>query len=146
MIKEEYAELIYKNILNIVYDIFKHNKTTYMSELLNIGNKLIKNFKGVYPSDLIPKLKNNQSCILNLDSSRENGSHWISVYKYKNKLYVYDSFGRKAKEIIPTLKNKIIIDTDNDKEQKYSELNCGQRCIAWLILFNRWGYKYALLI
>ena len=145
---EEYANLIYNTILKDVVEPLIGNKTTYMNDLENLGKKMLgQKFIGVYPSDKIPTLKNNEYAILNLDKSNESGSHWVAIAK-KGKTHFYDSFGRKD-NIIKSLKNSgngKIINTDNDAEQKTKELNCGARCISWLLLFDKWGSKYADLI
>lgn len=36
--------------------------------------------------------------------------------------------------------------TEDDREQEYDENNCGQRCIAWLCVWNSIGDKTALSI
>ena len=140
------------------------NKTTFLSQLGNTGKQLLGDkFKGVYPSDKIPKLTlKTPYCILNLDKSNESGSHWISVtldthghtssvsgVKGARPLVVYDSFGRTNTHIIPSLSksgNGLLIDTDKDAEQDILELNCGQRSLAFLIFFDKYGCKPSLLI
>jgi len=53
------------------------------------------------------------------------GEHWIACYNN----YTYDSFGRDASQ---------------DAEQEESEDDCGQRCIAWLMLCKRYGHAIPL--
>lgn len=147
---EEYCNLIYNKILKYIVEPLIGDKTTYMNDLEKIGKKMLsQKFIGVYPSDKIPTLKNNEYAILNLDKSNESGSHWVSIAKKGNKTHFYDSFGRKDINIIKSLTysgNGKIINTENDAEQKIQELNCGARCIAWLILFDRWGSRCADMI
>lgn len=147
---EEYCNLIYNKILKYIVEPLVGNKTTYMSDLEKVGKKMLgQKFLGVYPSDKIPTLKNHEYAILNLDKSNESGSHWVAIAKIKNKTHFYDSFGRKDINIIKSLKysgNGKIINTDNDAEQKKEEMNCGARCIAWLILFDKWGSTCADMI
>lgn len=146
---ETYANLIYNIILKDIVEPLIGDKTTYMNDLEKIGKKMLgQKFIGVYPSDKIPTLKNNEYAILNLDKSNESGSHWTAIAKKANKTHFYDSFGRKD-NIIKSLKksgNGKIINTDNDAEQKIEELNCGARSIAWILFFDKWGSKYADLI
>jgi hypothetical protein len=94
-------------------------------------------FLGAYAWDEIPKLKNLDSCIVNLDTSDQNGSHWIAIYRYKNKTYMFDSFDRKI-----TKYKKV--DIDKIVTQKPRELNCGQRCIAFLVLVEILGINDTL--
>ena len=104
----------------------------------------------MYPSDHIPELtKEKPYAILNLDKSTESGSHWVAIAKVNDETYIYDSFGRKNQQIIPSLSksgNGTIEDTDRDAEQKINELNCGNRSVAFLLLVDRFGINYAKLI
>jgi hypothetical protein len=150
--KEKQAEEVYKHYLHKVYDLIG-DKTTYLGQLEGAGKKLLKvKFKGVYPSDKIPKLNDLAPyCILNLDKSTEAGSHWIALAKIPNspRSVIYDSFGRDYKSIIPDLNysgNGRIINTDRDAEQKVLETDCGARCIAWLCVFDKFGADIAKLI
>ena len=148
MISEKYANEIYNSILKTLdenYDM------TYSDHILQLGKKLFKEkFHGVYPSDQIPELtKEKPYAILNLDKSTESGSHWVAIAKVNNETYIYDSFGRKNQQIIPSLSksgNGTIEDTDRDAEQKINELNCGNRSVAFLLLLDRFGINYAKLI
>ena len=82
----------YENNLELLEDILGNESTTDV-DLLKIGILLFNNrFVGVFPSDKMKKLKNNQMCIINTDD--HSGTHWLACYIYKNKTYVYDSFDR----------------------------------------------------
>jgi len=105
--------------------------------------------------DKIPKMKPNQSCIINLDNSSQPGSHWIALFKTPRRgTIIYDSFGRKAKKILNKKlysKNPLesigkYLETENDAEQRIDESNCGQRCLAWLLVCNLYGELDALSI
>jgi hypothetical protein len=142
---------LYGKIMNRIVLPLIGNETTYSTDLERAGVKLLgSKFRGVFPSDKIPPLNDLKSyAVLNLDSSNQAGSHWIAVAHDNGKTYVYDSFGRKAVKIIPSLfhsGNGRIINTDPDAEQKIKETNCGARCITWLLFFDRYGAKKALLI
>jgi hypothetical protein len=152
--KEKKAEYIYNKVLRDIIEPMTGDNSTYLTQLNGVGHKLFGcKFKGVFPSDKIPKLNDLAPyAILNLDTSKEPGSHWIAIAKYphENKTIMYDSFGRSDKKIIPTLKNShngIIYDADStDVEQKLLETNCGARCLAFLVVYDRWGEDYAKLI
>ena len=148
--KERYCNMIYNIVLSYLKNIVG-NKTTYSDDLLLISKKLLGDkFSGVYSSDEIPKLQTDTYAILNLDTSSESGSHWIAIYKDKsNETYVYDSFGRSNKKIIPSLSksgNGIIKDTDRDAEQKINQIDCGARSLAWILFCHIWGIECAKLI
>ena len=151
--KTELAEKLYKKKLHEIEKYHVGDKTTYLGELAGAGKKLLGvKFKGVYPSDKIPRLNDLSCyCILNLDSSEEPGSHWIALAKNteKNHTMVYDSFGRHHMKIIPNLLysgNGRVVDTQRDAEQDPKETNCGARCLAWLCIYDKWGEDVARLI
>lgn len=131
-------------------EIILGNGATNLGELDNLCKKLFgSKFAGISTSDKLIDLDFNKPyCIYNLDTSKESGSHWIAVVLYEHKkIIIYDSFGRYSEDIIPNLTNNYdSIDTDHDAEQKTKEYNCGQRCVAFLLLYDRYGFNYAILI
>ena len=151
VMSEKTAHKKYNTILRSVKKLVG-GKTTYLQQLSKAGTKLFgAKFHGVYPSDKIPKLTNRTPyAILNLDKSNQSGSHWIAVAKSNNDLIVYDSFGRAHKTIIPALGRGFVggrvIDTDRDVEQDILATDCGARSLAWLVFFDTYGAKNALLI
>lgn len=142
-ISKEKAEHDYHIFLKKIENKYG-NKETNTDELNMIGNKMFNTkFKGVFASDNIPKMKNNRYAIINLDDSSERGSHWVSLIKENNKSLVYDSFGRKTYKILPNLiqsGNGVILETENDSEQSKLEENCGQRCLAALKVYDKYGW------
>lgn len=126
------------------------NGGTFLIELDNLCKKLFgQKFAGISTSDKLIDLEFNRPyCIYNLDTSKEPGSHWIAVVLYKkNNILIYDSFGRNSKDIIPNLTNNYkYVDTEHDAEQKDKETNCGQRCISFLLLYDKYGYDLAILV
>jgi putative methionine-R-sulfoxide reductase with GAF domain len=146
---EQKAEHKFNQYLNHIHKIMGHNRSTYANELQHFSKKMFKHkFKGVYASDKYPKLKKNQSMIINVDKSNEPGSHWLGVYCYDNNRYlIFDSFGRPSVKLIPHFGSGInLMDTDYDKNQLKSQSDCGQRCIAFLNVCHNDGFKYAKLI
>lgn len=144
------AEAMYNYILKELIEKEMGNTTTYDTQLDGVCRKLLGiSFRGVYPSDKIPVLNSiKKYAILNLDNSKEPGSHWVAIAKEPKtkKTLLYDSFGRKGIHIIPSLfhsGNGRIEDTEKDREQEIKETNCGQRCCAWLYLYDKYGEKYA---
>jgi len=151
MTYQQKAHNLYEKIFRRIVVPLVGNETTYSTELDKAGLKLLGGkFKGIYPSDKIPILNDLKSyAVLNLDKSNEPGSHWVAVAHRNGVTYLYDSFGRKASKIIPSLYhsgNGRVVNTDPDAEQKIMETNCGARCLAWLLLFDRYGTKMAKAI
>lgn len=137
----------YNRFLSDMYEIMG-NTTTWGLTLDRVSRVLFdKKFHGVYPSDKIPKLNRKKPyAIVNLDTSKQNGSHWVALAKVGNVYIVYDSFGRSHTKILPNLKLKNVIDTEEDAEQHAIQLDCGQRCIAWLLTLHYYGVQDALKI
>ena len=117
-------------------------------ELENICKSLeIKNFKGVFMMDEIAKINpsENESYIVNLQNSNENGSHWCSVYKRGNNISYFDSYGAPVpNEIRNRYKNsKIHNFQSEDKKypdkplQTYSQVICGHLCVLFLLLSDK---------
>lgn len=134
----EIVNEIYKDYMKILSP-YIGNDTTYSDDLRKKGKKIFGNkFLGVFASDEIPNLKNGQMYIANLDTSNEPGSHWIAVYKKNNKNYVYDSYGRKSRNIFNSIfkKGGNVKDTQYDAEQDENENNCGLRSIVALYMFK----------
>lgn len=148
--KEKQAEVLYEKYLKNIYTLIG-DKTTYLSQVNGAGKQLLGvKFKGVFSSDRIPMLNDlTPYCILNLDASDEPGSHWIALAKGDDNSFIYDSFGRDYKRIIPRITysgNGRIYNTDRDIEQKITETDCGARSLAWLVLLDKHGWNVARLI
>ena len=154
--KKDEAMSYYNVILERVEKMIG-KKSTLSTELELAGRKLLGvKFKGVYPSDKIPKLNNLACyCIVNVDKSNEMGSHWMAIVKDVNNksaehgCILYDSFGRKNTKIIPSLRfsgNGRVLDTDRDAEQNKNEQNCGARALSFLLFYDTFGKDKAMLI
>lgn len=148
------AKSKYNQYLAIITKNF-HNNTSTNVELNKLGKEIFgKQFIGVYSIDTIPSYKNDKTLIFNLDTSDKPGSHWCGLYYLNDNIYIYDSFARSSKQI---LKNKIknlkwikkkykIILTNSKSDQKVSETNCGQRCLAWLCVALFHGVDKAMKV
>ena len=72
-----------------------NNKDLYPISNFKI-NEILKNNKnyiGTFSKNNVPKLKNNESTIVNLANSFDKGSHWISMKFIEKKLFWFDSYG-----------------------------------------------------
>lgn len=149
MATEKRAELIYNLALKHIISVVGP-QALFSDELEKIAMKMLgkKDFAGVYPLDEIQFPAGTRFIILNTHKSNQPGEHWFSVVKGKNKIYVYDSFGRKTSEMLPSLFKKFakVVDSDRDAEQKMEEMNCGQRSLSWLFVFQQFGKELAMLI
>ena len=146
---EAKAEKIYNLALEHIISVVGQG-AMFSDDLERVANKLLgkKDFAGVYPVDKIQFPDKTRFQILNTHRSDQPGEHWFAVVKGKNKLYIYDSFGRSTMEIAPSLLKKTIkiIESDRDAEQTMDEMNCGQRSVSWLFVWKFFGKDLAMLI
>ena len=138
---------LYKNLLKIVIKQLRHDDITTNVDLQRSCKIFFDNtkwdFLGVFPSDKIPKITSSkQILICNADDSTMGGSHWMAM-TYD---LFYDSFGRTKSEMLPYSNVNHTKDTELDAEQKETQNSCGQRCIAWLLLYAFFGKHHAELI
>jgi len=98
---------------------------------------LCQTFRGVFPVDKIPTLKALPSAVIvNLDTSKFPGSHWIALFFPKSGCCEYfDSYGRK-----PTVEILNFISShyetykyNNACVQDFWTVSCGQMCLYYLI-------------
>src|SRR5436190_13083711 len=100
-------------------------------QILKSG-KNIPNFKGVFMRNELKNPRKNESLIINLDSKKGSGTHWVAVKKRGDKILYFDPFGiQPPKEIIRYYKTlKVYYSTT--KVQKLNATNCGKLCIQFL--------------
>ena len=117
-------------------------------KLNTISKKYIgRGFKGVYAWDTLPSLKNNNYAIINTDSSDKSGTHWVGVYSKNNEYYIFDSFGRHAKNILkPFYAQQIasgrkMIDVNLSTDQHDKQSDCGLRSMTALLMAKYLGIK-----
>lgn len=87
-------------------------------DIIKLAEELdLKKFRGVFMRDTLPEIRQKEEVgIVNLDTSKNIGTHWVCYKTDKNQLYYFDSFGLDPpSEIIKYLKsntsNEIIIST-----------------------------------
>ena len=79
-------------------------------------------------------LDNNKSLIYNLQNSDQNGSHWCSITRRNNTIFILDSFGigEIPKEIYKIYKDFKII-TNIYQIQHISSILCGLYSILFIL-------------
>ena len=88
---------------------------------------------GTFSKNNVPKLKNNQSTIINFDNSNDKGSHWIGMKYVDKKLFYFDSYGIPC--IPDIIKNQYADDkirTNIYKIQSNDSNECGKLCIMFI--------------
>ncbi len=117
------------------------NERGLYSNEIDENLKHIKSFKGAISQDrlelLKPSMKKDFSCIINLEDSNEDGSHWVCLYNDKNENFseYFDSYGMKpAFETISFVKKhfrKSIFYNDNQLQGDNSK-KCGHFCMYYI--------------
>ena len=87
----------YEQSLRKIEDVIGVNSTSNF-KINKLCFKFVQNYIGTYSSNNIPRMKNNECCIINTDDYKSDGIHWCCLYKY---FYFYDSFARDYKILSP---------------------------------------------
>lgn len=123
------------------------NRPLYDYEISDFVNKLkVPYFRGVFMRDTLPKkTKYNESAVVNLDSNKNNGTHWVAYKKRGNNVEYFDSFGnlKPPKELVNYFEgggvsskgkpSPIKISYNREQYQKFNTTNCGHLCIKFLL-------------
>lgn len=91
--------------------------------------------------DKLPKKPKKVECaIVNLDSSDNEGTHWVAYVKVNNYCEYFDSFGnlKPPLELVKYMKNNLI-NYNYDQYQSFDTVNCGHLCLKFL---NKFWKKY----
>ena len=98
--------------------------STYAQELE------IPHFRGVFMQDMLPQYPLNVECgIVNFNTSRQPGSHWVCYYQNKNERIYFDSYG----QITPVeIQQYLKADSEFDRGKEVIQRNtsmCGHLCL-----------------
>ena len=117
-------------------NLFKRKNYPLSNILINNLLKDNKNFSGCFSKDKIILLDNNKSLIYNLQNSNERGTHWCSITRRNNTIFIFDSFGigEIPSEIYKIYKTFKII-RNIYQIQHISSILCGLYSILF-ILYN----------
>ena len=122
-------------------------KTMFDSDIMKYVSILsLPHFRGVLMRDELPIKPNNIECgILNLNTHKQVGSHWVCWYKDGMERYYFDSFGEPPPvELLYYLKTSTEINLDlpairrsSVMVQRYGSNECGSRCLYVLKMLTR---------
>jgi hypothetical protein len=87
--------------------------------------------------------------IINNDFIGGPGIHWLACIKKDKDLYIYDSFGRLGKNILPNLVTRMKqkgytihnTDTSDQDQYGYESVDCGHRSCSALMITQKYGIK-----
>lgn len=94
-------------------------------------------FRGVFMRNELPNKPKLIECgIINLDTSENEGTHWVAYVKFKNYCEYFDSFGdlKPPMELCQYLNHHNIY-YNYKKYQNFNTFNCGHLCIKYLKTF-----------
>lgn len=79
----------------------------------------------------------NECAIVNLDSYKGSGTHWVAYCKVNQSVYYFDSFGDllPPNELIEYLGSGVEIYYNKQKYQDYNTVICGHMCLIFLYDF-----------
>jgi hypothetical protein len=99
-------------------------------QLIDAAKQLkIKNFRGVYLRDELPKQPKRVECgILNLGDSQGNGTHWTAWIKNNQRKYYFDSYGLTPPQELVSYLNKPVY-YNSERVQTDGEVFCGHLCL-----------------
>lgn len=94
-------------------------------------------FRGVFMRDELPKYSHRKECgVINLDDSKNSGSHWVAYAKCNHYVEYFDSYGdlKPPKEFIQYMRSNMI-HYNHENIQRDHPYNCGHLCLKFLKKF-----------
>lgn len=108
-------------------------------DLKHYAKKLkIKNFRGVFMKDTLPrKIRRHECGIINMDSDSGSGTHWTAYLKRSNEVVYFDSYGNLPPpiEVIKYFRSDgsyTNISFNYDVIQNFNSYRCGHFCLKFL--------------
>lgn len=98
-------------------------------------SKNIPFFRGVFMRDQLPKKPLLMGCgIINLDSARNSGTHWVAYGKINDHIEYFDSYGnlKPPKEFLRYVGHDKNVRYSYDNLQGSHLYNCGHLCLKFL--------------
>ena len=148
------CETLFKQLVDVITSVYG-NAVTSNEDLIAIGRSVFKPLGNnvIRNCDYDFKRMNGKYGIINIDNGP--GIHWCSTFQSGRVITVFDSFDRRIQRLMVEFctrakREGYIVKQTKDKnhrrEQRDEQSDCGQRCIAWLILSKAMGVEFASLI
>jgi hypothetical protein len=102
----------------------------------------IEQFKGVFMRDELNRRKKteNECLILNIDHSKNAGTHWTALFIENGVSWYFDSYGFDPPEEVKNYCKEELY-SNTFKIQKSDEVICGHYCIFMMYRLSN-GYKF----
>ena len=85
--------IFFERIKNKYPSLFKKSNYPLSNIFINNLLKDEKSYLNTFSKDEMGLIENNKSLIFNLQNSNQSGSHWISLSRNNNNIFIFDSFG-----------------------------------------------------
>lgn len=98
----------------------------------------VPHFRGVFMRDMLPqKIHVNETGIINLDSTKGRGTHWVCYYKTGDNVEYFDSFGNlrppiELQRYFNSGPYTVSVKYNYFGRQKENTVNCGHLCLDFL--------------
>ena len=127
------------------------NKALDDTTINRVCKKLFAAWGSVSPCDTV-KLQPYHYYVINVDTHDKPGSHWLACYTSGKRAYVYDSYGRDIKKLVPQLiksiqkagmtlgKTNLI---SHMEQRGYTSETCGDYAISFLLVVRDFGITRA---
>ena len=145
--------MIYNKLINAL-ETHYDNETKTNTDLIRIGEAVFTPLDDnvMRNADYDFNKMDGEYSIINNDNGA--GEHWLAVYQEGSSVYVFDTFGRDIKTLMPEFHarartqgyNIIKANKKYEHEQGVKQNDCGLRSLAWLILAKSKGIRFARLI
>ena len=129
-----------------------HDRGLTNFELLEYARKLkIKGFRGVFMRDTLPSQPFTKECgIMNFNTSKQAGSHWVCYAKNEHERIYFDSYAQVTPiELQTYLKTQTeknlkqqVIQRNTDIVQRINTHICGHLCLFVLTSLTREQLSY----
>ena len=126
--------IFFELIENKYSELFKKSNYPLSNIFINNLLKDEKSCLSTFSKNEIPLIKNNKALMFNLQNSDQLGSHWCSISRKDNNIFIFDSFGvgHIPKNIYDLYKSFSII-TNIHRIQHINSNLCGLFCVLFCL-------------